>query len=504
MSDPRVELAQLVDSGSGLDVLQALDSVTVVIEADPGRCQAHADQAGLYNLVNLVGRLFAHVELQLPGSVEARLASLGEDLKGGLDALLSAVAPVPSTEASRQLHISWGRAPSGEGLAADGAGWSYSLGPEHRPLRQDTGPAVGALAAGCFATAQIFALVLGKNGQLGEGGIAAFVTEEGFTANLLDYGLAEAPALPFEPVARLGQAVLLGGGSLGSSTVYAARLLGASGGPIDVVDDDAFKARNRMRYPVLTEVVERPKAPWLAERLRECGIDATGYEAKIDGYLENFEEPPALPLAIVSVDTVEGRRDATDVLARTTLNAGVEGLKLHVARHGFDRERGCAYCQYVDLGPTLSASQMRAERVGLPVDRVIAIELGDGRLSAADAGAIAAAGKVPDPAPVAGDRLADLERRVYAQAAVQATDGGQVLVSAPFVSALAGVAMLAESMKETDERLGDYRLVGRVDFDLSGEPTGAVNSLSADSNRRCLCHSPFRLKAYRELHGLAG
>jgi len=134
---------------------------------------------------------------------------------------------------------------------------------------------------------------------------------------------------------------------------------------------DRFRDRNKLRYPVLRSAVTEVKVTWLAEVARGGALNIEPYDVDIQGFLAKFPTPPAIEVVAVSVDTPEGRRDATDVLARTTLNAGVAGMQLHVARHGFT-DGACAYCQYVDEQPTLSGSQMLAEMIGLSVERVIA------------------------------------------------------------------------------------------------------------------------------------
>ena len=189
------------------------------------------------------------------------------------------------------------------------------------------------------------------------------------------------------------------------------------------------------------------------------------------------------------------------MLARTTINVGVAGLMFHVSRHGFG-EGGCAYCQYVDVAPALSGAQMLADLVGLPVERIVALEAGAGRLTEADARALALGGRYADTPPAAGSRLADLRRRAYAQASIPTQDG-EMAVSAPHVSALAGVVALAEVLKHGDPLLTSYRLDGRVDLDLSGQPTGFVSVARADDSGRCLCQSGFRRKAWEHLHNSA-
>lgn len=496
MDDPRLELSRLTGAGDGAAVVHALDNVKLVITAAPARLVAREDQVALYNLVASAARLFPHIELRLADGTAVDLAPLASgDLADELRRLHRDLAPSPTAQPTHELHLAWGCDPAGDGLAGDASGWTYSVGPRLLPLDRRGGPAVGAIAATSFMVAQAFGH--GLAGQI------PFHPTSGFVANLLDYRNAPAPDIAADAGFALGDVALLGCGSVGSSVLYAALLSSVRGGPTALVDPDPFRPRNKLRYPVLRTIVEAAKVTRLADLLRGSGIDPVPYETDVQGFLAAHDAPPAFPLALVSVDTVEGRRDAADVLARATVNAGVLGMRLHVARHAFGAD-GCAYCQYVDVAPTLSGSQALAEMLGLPIERVIAIqECEGGWISDADAQQMAQSGRFADEPPHAGERLADLQRRIYAQATV-ATPQGEVLVSTPFVSAVAGLLLLVEALKEADSRLHPFRLAGRYDVDLSGEPPGFTTGATRDATGRCLCYSTFRRRAYRQLHALGG
>jgi hypothetical protein len=497
MGDPRVELSTLAGGGDSAPILRALDSVKLVIEAPAERTHSREDQVGLYNLISSAARLFPHIELRLEPGIPTDFAPLASgDLVDELRALHVDLAPAPTAPPTHRFHLAWGMDPTGDGLAGDASGWSYSVGPQHRPLTRRGGPALGAIAASSFLVAQTFGRIL-TAADIG----LAFHPTPGFTANLLDYTLTEGPEVEGEAGMSLGPTTFLGAGSVGSSAIYAALLANIGGGPLDLVDPDRFRDRNKLRYPILRSGVTDVKTTWLAELALDGTLDIEPHDVDIQGFLEKFDDAPAIPLAAVSVDTPESRRDATDVLARITLNAGVAGMQLHVARQGFT-DGACAYCQYVDEQPTLSGSQMLAEMIGLSVERVIAIQqLEGGVVSAVDAAQMASSGKFHGEPPQAGERLHDVVRRIYAQAAVP-TDTGPVLISTPFVSAMAGLLLLVEALKEGDMRLHPYRLNGRYDLDMSGEPPPFTQATVRDTSGRCLCYSPFRRRAYTRLHDL--
>jgi hypothetical protein len=494
MADPRVELAGLTTGSDAQDALAAFDRLKVVLSLGPDRPRDRSDAVGLLNLVNLGARLFPHWEFRVPPKLRVEVGCFeAGDLHELLADAASRVRTVATAEPAEEFELCWGATPEGQGLAIDAAGWSCSVGPEHLPLRPAPGPPIGALAAGCWAVGQLLVHVLASLGMPGH-------VTQGFRWNLLDYQASEQSmtAPSDEAPLNLPPFTAAGCGSVGSSIVYGALLIGAAGGPVDLVDPDSFSERNQLRYPILDASLDGiAKSDWLAQRCRGAGIDARSFDTDVKRYTNSFAQPPGIDLLIVSTDTLAGRRDATDVLAETTVNLGVAGLKLHASRHAFGTE-GCAYCQYVDVAPPLSGAQVIAQLVGLSVERVVAIECGDGRLSEDDAAAIAASEKFADDPPAAGSRLADLRRRAYAQASIPTADG-DLLVSAPHVSAMAGLLGLAEALKASTPALAPFRLAGRVDLDMSGEPLGFVALAPRDKSGRCLCHHGFRRAAWHEL-----
>ena len=494
LADPRLELADLTPGTGGARVAEALDEHRVIVRAPGARCTSPADQAALFNLVNLAARLFAHVELDVgadpPWMPRFRA---GGSLYRQLETVAAAVAPVATANPRRDLVLAWGCDAGGAGVAGDAAGWTYALGSEHARLDgAGSAPSLGGLASSSLMVGQAFGGALAPLGM-------PFHPIRCFVSNLLDHrdhpGRGTAGGEPL----RLARAILAGSGSVGTSLVYAALLSDVGGGPLIAVDPDPFSRRNRLRYPVVIEGAEGPKVDWLAALTDGTQLAVEPHVAELATWLDRRADVPAEQLVLCSVDTVEGRRDATDVLARRTVNVGVSGMALHVANHGFGDD-GCAFCQYVDVEPALTGAAMLGEAIGLPVGRVIAVHQNGGRLEPIDVQLIARAKVLRGPLPDVGARLEDLRRRAYAQASLPVAGDAPVLVSAPHVSAMAGLLMLVEAVKESTPGLAGHALRARLDVDTSGQPPGFTLPHRRDETTRCLCWSGFRRRAWRELH----
>jgi hypothetical protein len=217
-------------------------------------------------------------------------------------------------------------------------------------------------------------------------------------------------------------------------------------------------------------------------------------------------------LLVSSVDEVGGRLDVADVLAREVISVGVAGLAFHVQREQLGDGWACPYCEYVDAEPALSQAHLIAEQVGLPLERIIALQLPDAGLTAEDLAACVSAGKISESAAISlpGHRLADLIGQAYAEvvlpehpapAVVSGPDaqvpGGAMALAAPHVSWLAGVLTVAELIKTA---WGLPTLDRRIDVDLSGAPLGFTRRVRADPSGRCACASGVRRRWMRKLY----
>jgi len=201
---------------------------------------------------------------------------------------------------------------------------------------------------------------------------------------------------------------------------------------------------------------------------------------------------------------VNGQRDVTDVLARTTITVGVAGMAFHVARHHLGDSLTCPYCQCVPLGSASTQAGVYAAQTGLSVERVLQLLQPQAVLTDADIAAVRASGRLPasNGDGLISHRIDDLVARAYAEAQIpgSAADEQPVLLAAPHVSLIAGSIAAAEVRKA---QLGLLMLDRRLDLDLTGLPQGIVRRPGADPTGRCLCASPFRRRWMRQLYPAA-
>jgi hypothetical protein len=258
---------------------------------------------------------------------------------------------------------------------------------------------------------------------------------------------------------------------------------------VDIVDPDRFDPRrNAYRCPGVPAAEDGPKATWAAGVLSARGWEASAHRTTIAGWAD--AHGPGFPgVAVISVDNVDGRREAGQLLPAIAVSAGVGGTALHVQRHLPADDLACPYCDFVDAGRWRGQARTYA-RLGITGPRLQALLDGD-LLTTDDVAKAIWAGAV-DPAAMsglAGGRLVDLLTRPGA---------GRAEMSMPHVSWMAGALLAAEVVKVAAGLPGLER---RVELDMTGVPLGGWRRPVRNPSGRCPCSNPDRRRLARTLYG---
>ena len=514
MDDPRLRLLGAAEAADAGRLLAALDTIRPIVTVSPGLPPTVAGAA--LTLVALLSRLFPHV--QVNGSAQAGPNPWGiADVADALD-WFRAVRPVPTTAPGTDIRMSLGMPPGVRArdpvLGVGGGDWTVRLAREPQPLDDLPGGlqhGLGLHAAACLAVNELLkaALVpLGMRALMLPGSDGASCGDP-LVWNLIDYRRSPASLAGGTEGRFLRLRVLLAGaGSVGTSVAGMLIFCPGLAGEAIVVDPEDFDpARNPFRYPALAGGETGAKATWAARLLQNEGWEAEPGVGDIGIWNASQPAPGFEGIMVSSVDDLTARFDVADVLAREVISAGVGGLAFHVQRERLGDGWACPYCEYVPAEPALTQAHVIAAQVGLPVERVIALQIPGTMLTSADLECCAAGGKIsPETAAcLAGHRLADLVVGAYAEAAIapagaQRDPGrpGSVAVAAPQVSWLTGVIAAAELVKTAS---GLPVLDRRVDVDLSGLPQGFTRRVKADASGRCACASGVRRRWVVDLYG---
>lgn len=495
--------ARLVDPSSGGDVAAAMGALdrhrVIVIVGDLTPISATAAGAA----IALAGRLFAYLEVLGTATMAANVWDARE--VAGVLSAISAIRPTPTAAPEIDLVLTIGRSDVTADFAAGGGAWSVRVARGNAAVDEAEvaryGHALGLQVAVAVAVNELMKRTLAEAGM-----VAVPLPEDGLSWNLIDYRLT-VPSHLAVTTATDRPVLFAGCGSVGSSAVASLSMSPGLRGAVTLVDVEDFDStRNPFRYPALRGDESGTKTTWAASLLASAGWRTSECDSGVRGWVTRQDKPGFDGLVVSSVDEVAARLDVADVLARDVCSVGVSGLALHVQRERLGDGYACPFCEYVTMSPPLTQAQVTAEQLGLAVDRVIALQFAETRLTEADIAAVVAAGAINHAAAarLVGRRLADLVARNYAEVALSQAPGvgtasphQTVTVAAPQVSWFAGALAAAEVAKYL---IGLPGLDRRVDVDLTGLPQGFTRRADADPSGRCVCASGHRRRWVRRMY----
>jgi hypothetical protein len=497
--DRRLDLGVALTGGPPESVREVLDATAVVVALDPSDGPAAVQAAAA--LVSMSARVVGHV---IVGPVPLPQPNpWGTRTLPGVAAASRLDPPTPGVT-TRRITVRIGGTKSGAAIYVGGDDWTAIVS---RDGPVDVGPCTVGGPGLHVAVALAFGEVL--KDLLGPIGMRNVPIAGELTWNLVDGGLGPAPALDLrDRPPEASHVALLGSGSVGSSAAAVLAITGLGsvvGSTVEVIDPDRFSPRrNGYRCPGVPAAETGSKAEWAARVLGAAGWSARPDARSIADWHAARPDPGYPGIALVSVDNVDGRRDAGDVMAATTVSSGISGAALHVQRHHAVDDFACPYCEFVDARQWREQAEVYA-RLGLTVTRLQAL-LGGAKLTTEDVATAIWTGAVEGTAvhDLPGGQLIDLIARHYATVAVrlgdEAVTGGRAgyAVSAPHVSWLAGTLLAAEVAKAA---MGIPGLDRRVELDLTGVPLGGWRRPPRDPSGRCPCTSPPRRDLARSLYG---
>jgi hypothetical protein len=542
--DRRIDLAATLTAGAGAgtgdpgrgrsrrELAERLDTTQVVVAVDPadGEPALRAAAALVSMAARVVGQVSAPplpLELPNPWSAPTLAAVIEASSVRG-----------PARTVERTITVGIGRATGAPGygeyaaarprnghartnghghdrdvdIAFGGDDWTAVV-TRDRPAAVGPCPlgGMGLQAAAALAFGEVMKDLLGPMGMR-HVGLDGFFGSDAVNGpaghlvwNLVDGSLGPRPVPPPAADRRVWvpKVALLGAGSIGSSAAAVlsmTRVLGR----VNVVDPDRFDpVHNAYRCPGVPAATTVAKADWAARLLAARGWNARAHRQSIAEWDATRDERGFAGIALVSVDNVDGRRDAGDLVAETTVSAGAGGTALHVHRHVAGDDLACPYCDLVDARRWRDQAAVYA-RLGLTLPRLEAL-LGGERLSVDDVATAIWTGSVDPRAmdDLPGGQLGDLLARHYATIGVPASAApgqgatGTARVSAPHVSWLGGTLLATEVVKAA---IGMPGLDRRVELDLCGIPLGGWRRPRRDPTGRCPCTQPSRRELARSLY----
>jgi hypothetical protein len=241
------------------------------------------------------------------------------------------------------------------------------------------------------------------------------------------------------------------------------------------------------------------------------------------GFVAFMAEGPrvaTLPILLWAVDCVASRREIQDTMPLQAIDAACGTDQVSCSGHRTD-DGPCIYCLHIEgiLDSQRIKYRLIAQATGFAETVVIPLLLQETALTDQHLRAIEAHRRAHgDTVPVGafddyrGKPLETLyrEKFLYGEALVSTGDGGQAAVAAPFITALAGFLLAAETLKACGGAdYARYRLgpAGEVATMYREDPWGSPNNALLLNPQRwptheCLCRSPLRLRILKTRYGL--
>ena len=380
--------------------------------------------------------------------------------------------------------------PATQSTFVDFGAWTSSLDLRLQPA-QDACP-IGPLVAACWGAAQVFLYAARQFGAA----VQPMAPFEFSAWDLLVKGI-DGPGLQEAAVAN---AHLVGVGAIGSAAIYALGHFASLSGLLHAIDNDIVDEGNLQRYILMRYPdLNKAKVDVAAESLAGRGLAIDAYPFDYDTFLR--ERGNIIDLLLTPVDSEEGRRHLAKTLPRAVINASTTDTTFTLSRHGFGDGKACLHCLYLPQPNTRTDEERLSEELGIPLDVVITHVTTNTPISEALVHQVE--DHLREPRGTydmwVGKHIQSFYQQAICGQARISMAGSTFVVPAVFSSALAGVLLAAELIKESTDGLQEQRLDNYFRTNSLFHPNPAFRlTKSQEASGRCICHDLDYLEVYRE------
>ena len=378
--------------------------------------------------INLLARLYPRIAISAPAP--------------GLDQFLKSAATINTAiefadHAPDELTIAVGPGSSTPCICASATGWVARRARSPSPSGLDN--PYSAAAAAALAVAELFRCIFVK----------AQPTARDYAFSLLDFGSTTGADVPVGETA-IGSVPVIGVGAVANAALWALSRDDGVEGELIVLDPQPIELSNLQRY-VLTQHGDKDQLKVFIARDR-CSrprLTLNPVLSDLDAFCKSGDF--RYPVAIVSVDNVDGRRAAQALLPKLLINGWTGEASLGASWHEFGSGTACLACLYhpTESGP--SPTEIAAKRFGLNPWRVAELWVNQLPLSSDEVKTVAYALGVKE------DDLNNWRGKPFSELYTDVVCGlvpldlkgvGKIeMVPLAHQSALAGVLMAAEFIK---------------------------------------------------------
>jgi hypothetical protein len=410
-----------------------------------------SDECVAEMLVNLVARLYPTLRLVGPRASCTRFERLARAINprvtfaaGDAPALVALVGN-SSAPSSRDYA-----------LRVQSDGWvARLLTPDQVVVRGPPNP-YAAAAAACFAAGELFRQSFAS--------AVPPAKKDVVSVSLLDFSesAGEFEALP--EALDIGEVGFAGVGAVASGALWAMAQHSGLRGDVHLIDPDVSELSNLERYVLLDEgCLGKPKVNTAAKFLERTRLQVTRHRKTLEALAG--ERRRGFATICVSLDNIIGRRAAQALLPRVAVNAWTRDRGLGVSSHRLGNGAPCLNCLYMPAGDRPSQSAIIAQTIGLEIREAAELFFNNGVPTAEQLAKIAAKTRASSETTAAwkGKRIRELFTDVCGAANLNVREDGQPeSVPLAYQSALAGVLMAAELVKQLSPDLASAAQCGNV------------------------------------------
>jgi hypothetical protein len=439
--------AQLLRVMDRSELEKTLSAQRISLFFDENAAGTAEGRATLDLLVRLLARLYPNLRIEcnhespLTENLTKLALDINPSIEGYTGELPTSVLVVGQT--------AYGKAIPAYYLGSEG--WLVRFSP-HRPVGSgDSLNPIGAGAAACFGAANQFRQVF--RDQLPFGG-----PDEDFTLSLLD-GSREGSGngLAIEHI-HLGETLAVGLGAIGNGVTWALSHWPGLQGTLVLIDPETISLSNLQRYVLAAQShLDQSKVIHIAGFFERSALNVVPVALPWDHYMQHRKNWK-IETVLTCLDSAEDRIAVQGALPRKIFNAWTQPNEVGVSRHLNFLSDPCVCCLYYPEGLRKSRSQEIADNLGLGAQEMMIRGYLANHLPV-DAGLlqqIAAATRVPldELQPFLGKSLEVFYAEVVCGGTLLKYTGEagrpdrQLAVPCAFESALAGILLAAELIKE--------------------------------------------------------
>ena len=470
---------------SRASLTSALANVTVGIH-----CGTQLNQNDIWIAelsTNLVARLYPRIVISGPEEYCASLRNLALAINPDIEFLKE--APDATT-----IYIGYiGLETASGAIFPNASGWVARI---HHTPSQRVGPpnpyAAGAAAA--LACAELFRRIFLKSEP-----------ERDVSVSLLNFDGNTGATMDLVNV-DIGNVLFIGVGAVGNAALWALSRDTKSRGRFWLVDGEEVTLSNLQRYVLATYAdIGKAKVFLGQEALAGSGFSVAPIQLTLAQFV-GAQGAVDIPVTVVSVDNVDGRRSAQALLPRLVVNAWTGDQALGASWHVFSRDAACLACLYHPHRQGSSAVEQAAKALGLSHDRTALLWVSRQPLSSDDIKAVAKSLGVKESAlkPWRSKSLGDIYTDVVCGAVPLDVTGVGKLETVPLAhqSALAGILMAAELLKRTQPELAALaQPEPLISWDDILRPPPPIWGKPRAREKGCICGDPDYQSVYRRKWG---